>query len=264
MVKLAEIRKLDEKLIYQANNNSMMGKRGDISKSGYESYAEDILSWPISEEKKQSLLDKLYEKWSRLLEYEASHVSVAVAGPSKYNARKLDKADRILELSHEIYEWFCGLKEQIKQGTAEDNRKVYLKDMIDFCRKPDNPCDPTPFLAELASYDNAEFIRLYEEMYPDYKWRKNSTIVKLYEASKAGKVKEIKKEVFFQDDNLTAYTEGDRAYIKFILKPKRQLIVAMKSRGWWWNSRKAAWSTYLDKLDREWVSSISTRYASYV
>lgn len=57
---------------------------------------------------------------------------------------------------------------------------------------------------------------------------------------------------------------GDRAYIKFVMKPRQQLIVALKSRKWWWNGYEEAWSTYLDKLDREWVQSISTRYADYV
>ena len=75
---------------------------------------------------------------------------------------------------------------------------------------------------------------------------------------------EIKKEIFFEDENLTAYTEGDRAYIKFIMRPQRQLIVALKSRKWWWNSTKKAWSTYLNKLDKEWVSTISERYSKYI
>ena len=64
--------------------------------------------------------------------------------------------------------------------------------------------------------------------------------------------------------NLVAYTMGDRAFIKFVMKPRQQLIVALKSRKWWWNSNEEAWSTYLNKLDKEWVQSISTRYADYV
>ena len=117
---------------------------------------------------------------------------------------------------------------------------------------------------EFALYDNATFIKLYEEMYPEYKWRKNSTIAKLYQQSIAGELKEIKKEVFFEDENLTAFTEGDRVYIKFLMRPKRQLIVALKSRGWWWNSHKEAWSTCPNKLDKEWVASISEKYVQYI
>ena len=96
-------------------------------------------------------------------------------------------------------------------------------------------------------------MKLYDELYPTYKWRKNSTIAKLYAQAKAGTLKELKKEVFFEDENLTAYTYGDRAYIKFTLKPQPQLIFALKSRKWWWNSYESAWSTYLDKLDKDWV-----------
>lgn len=84
------------------------------------------------------------------------------------------------------------------------------------------------------------------------------------EFKKAAKLVEVKKEVFFEDENLTAFKEGDRIYIKFLMRPKRQLIIALKSRGYWWNSGKSAWSTYPDRLDKEWVGSISSRYGQYL
>ena len=68
----------------------------------------------------------------------------------------------------------------------------------------------------------------------------------------------------FQDDNLTAFKEGDRYYITFTLRPKQQLIVALKSRKWWWNAYKKAWSTYESKFNLEWVENISTQYKAYV
>ena len=46
--------------------------------------------------------------------------------------------------------------------------------------------------------------------------------------------------------------------------PQRQLIVALKRRKWWWNSSKQAWSTYLNRLDREWISNISKQYEKYI
>lgn len=259
-----EVKELDKDLVYRANYNSFGGKRGDISESEYKSYADRVLSWKISEEKKQSILDKLHEKWSEILKYEAQHVSVMVAGPARYNAKKLDKSDKILELSAKLSKWFEDLEDQVKAGHRKDDKAQSLLRMIEFCRRPGNPCNPTNHLAELAMYDNASFVRIYEELYPEYKWRKNSTIAKLYQKSLSGEIKEIRKEVFFEDENLTAYTEGDRVYIKFLMRPKRQLLVALKSRGWWWNSGKNAWSTYLDKLDREWVESISERYSQYI
>ena len=71
-------------------------------------------------------------------------------------------------------------------------------------------------------------------------------------------------DFFFEDENFVAYTEGDRAYIKFVMIPQRQLIVALKRRKWWWNSSKQAWSTYLNRLDREWISNISKQYEKYI
>lgn len=235
---MAVVKELDQSLINRANSNSIGGTRGNGSNAGYKKLADKILSWPISETKKQNLLDKLYQKYSEILKYEAQHVSVMVAGPARYNARRLDKSDRILSLYHDLSVWFEGLEEQIANRQVKDNsdKVKRLVERIEFCRKSDNPCNPTNDLAELALYDNQTFIRLYEEMYPEYKWRKNSTIAKLYQKSIAGELKEIRKEIFFEDDNFTAYTEGDRAYIKFVMRPKRQLHVALKSRGWWWNS----------------------------
>lgn len=258
------VKELDKGLVHQANYNSFGGKRGELSERGYKEYTEKVISWPISEEKKQSILDKLHKKWSELLRYEAQHVSVMVAGPAKYNSKKLDKSDKVFELSGEIHTWFKGLEDQVKKSVQKNDKAEKLLKMIEFCRKPNNPCDPTNSLAELAMYDNASFVRIYEELYPEYKWRKNSTIAKLYQKSLAGEIKEIRKEVFFEDANLTAYKEGDRVYIKFLMKPKRQLIVALKSRGWWWNTHQNAWSTYPEKLDEEWVRSISEKYKDYI
>lgn len=260
------VKELKPELINRSNSNSMSGTRGNGTNAGYKDLADKIQSWPISETKKQNLLDKLYQKYSEILNYEAQHVSVMVAGPARYNARKLDKSDRILSLYHELSEWIKGLEEQLERGQMKDNSdkvKELLK-MIEFCRESDKLCNPTNDLAELALYDNQAFIRLYEEMYPEYKWRKNSNIAKLYQKSIAGELKEIRKEVFFEDENFTAYIECDRAYIKFVMRPKRQLHVALKSRGWWWNSYQSAYSTYIDRVDKEWIATISTKYAQYI
>ncbi len=257
------IRPLDPSLVHQANMNSMGGKRGDLSVTSYEGYCERVLSWPISDEKKQKIVDQIYQKLSEQLRHEARHVSVMVAGPSGYNPKKLDHSDMILRLSAEFVEWFKDLEGQIQRPESEDIKRASLLRTIEFAdSRPE--LDPTASLAELAMVDNAKFIELFEAMQPKYRWRKNSNIYKLYLASKEGKVKEIRPEVFFENADLTAFTEGDRAYIRFTMKPARQLIVALKSRGWWWNSGKRAWSTYLDRLDKDWVAGISERYAKYI
>ncbi len=257
-----EIKELNKDLIHAANSNSFNGKRGELSASSYQGYAEEILNWSISDEKKEKLLNRLYNKWSELLKLESSHVSVIVAGPSKYNAKKLDKGDRILETSSEIYNWFKELKEQL-QESKEDDKVQKLLERIEFYDNA-KELDPTCRLAELATLDNQKFIELFEKLQDKYKWRKNSNIYKLYLKSKAGEVQETKKEVIFENTDYAAYIEGNRAYIKFTLKPQRQLIVALKSRKWWWNARQNAWSTYLDKLDKDWVSNLSNQYAKYI
>jgi len=259
---MPEIRPLNSDHIHQANYNSMGGTRGDSSARSYEIYCRKVLEWPVSDEKKQSILDNLHKKWSELLSHEARHVSWIVAGPARYNAKKLDHGDVILRLNSEFVEWFQDLEQQVEAGSRERDKRGRCLAMIERCEKLGE--NPMVYLASLAALDKEKFIALYEELQPKYKWRRNTRVAKLYEAAKAGTLKTITLETFFEDANFTAYTEGDRAYIRFLMRPKRQLLVALKSRGWWWNSSAGAWSTYLDRLDREWVATISTRYAQYL
>lgn len=260
-----KIKELDRNLIELANSHSFNGNRGDLRERAYKEYVEMILEWNISDTKKQKILDKLYTKNMELLSYEAQYVSVIVAGPAKYNAKKYDKGDKILELSHNLCVWIEEMEKQIKEfenNTTVDEETSYILSGIDRLYKLN--LNPTNKIMKLATINNEVFIKTYAKYEPIFKWRKNSNIYKLYQKSLNGEIKEIRKEIFFQDDNLTAYIEGDRAYIKFIMKPQRQLIVALKSRKWWWNSYKSAWSTYLSKLDKEWVSNISERYNKYI
>lgn len=59
----------------------------------------------------------------------------------------------------------------------------------------------------LATIDNKKFIEVYEQLQEKYKWRKNSNIYKLYQASINGEVKEIRKEIIYEDENFTSYIE---------------------------------------------------------
>ena len=258
------IRELDKSLIERANSVSFNGNRGDLRETSYKSYVEMILGWKISDEKKQTILDKLYDKNMEILRYEAQHVSVMVAGSARYNPKKFDKSDKILELGHNLCVWLEDLEKQISEFT-EDNNIDETKHLIQSINRIyELKLNPTDDIMKLAFVNNEAFIKVYEKYNEVFKWRKNSNIYKLYQKSLNGEVAEIKKEIFFEDENFTAYTEGDRAYIKFIMRPQRQLIVALKSRKWWWNSNKKAWSTYLNKLDKEWVSAISERYSKYI
>lgn len=218
-----EIHELRQDLIQRTNNNSFYN-RGTNTEQCYKAYANEVIEWPISEVKKQKILDNLYKKYSKILEYESQHVPVMVAGPAKYNSKRLDKSEQILKASHELSEWFEDLRKQVENAKKE----------------------------------------VYEQLQEKYKWRKNSNIYKLYQASINGEVKEIRKEIIYEDENFTSYIEGDRAYIKFTMKCKRQLIYALKKKGWWWNSYKSAWSTYLDRVNTEWIKNISEKYEEYL
>lgn len=259
-----EIKELDKRMIEIANSNSFNSNRGILRENSYKRYIEMVLNWNISDDKKQTILDKLYNKNMEILKYEAQHVSVMVAGPAKYNSKKLDKSDKILELSHNLCAWIEELEEQINEFKEDSNTDEAKELLIRIKRLYELKLNPTNDIMKLAFVNNEIFIKTYEKYNEVFKWRKNSNIYKLYKESLNGEINEIKKEIFFEDDNLTAFIEGDRAYIKFIMKPQRQLIVALKSRKWWWNSYKKAWSTYLEKLDKEWVSKISKKYAKYV
>ena len=85
-----------------------------------------LTSLDISGLKKLKILDKLYEKYSEILRLEARWVSVAVAGPAKYNSKKLDKSDQILEKSHYFYKWFDDLRKQVK-NSEEENKETKVK-----------------------------------------------------------------------------------------------------------------------------------------
>lgn len=257
------VKELNKDLVQQANFNSMGGTRGTQSEREYYAYANKILNWKISDEKKRNLLDKLYDKWSEMLRHEAQHVSVMVAGPARYNAKKLDHGDKILELSHNFCKWFDELERQLKQSSNRVDDVQRLIEMAEFADSRDE-LRPDNDLMELAVIVPDKFLELFERYQPKYKWRKNSNLYKLYEAAKSGKLVANTRETFFEDGNLTAYRYKDRAFIKFVMRPKRQLIIALKSRGWWWNSYESAWSTYLDKVDEEWVSGISAQYEKYI
>ena len=241
-----EIKELDKRMIEIANSNSFNSNRGILRENSYKRYIEMVLNWNISDDKKQTILDKLYNKNMEILKYEAQHVSVMVAGPAKYNSKKLDKSDKILELSHNLCAWIEELEEQINEFNEDSNTDEAKELLIKIKRLYELKLNPTNDIMKLAFVNNEIFIKTYEKYNEVFKWRKNSNIYKLYKESLNGEINEIKKEIFFEDDNLTAFIEGDRAYIKFIMKPQRQLIVALKSRKWWWNSYKKAWSTYLE------------------
>ena len=125
-----EIHELRQDLIQRTNNNSFYN-RGTNTEQCYKAYANEVIEWPISEVKKQKILDNLYKKYSKILEYESQHVPVMVAGPAKYNSKRLDKSEQILKASHELSEWFEDLRKQVENAKKDDSKEEKVKYIID-------------------------------------------------------------------------------------------------------------------------------------
>lgn len=259
-----EIKKLDECLINMANSVSFNGNRGRNREIAYESYANEIISWDISKEKKKDLLEQLYKKNMDVLRYEAAHVSMAVAGPARYNSKKLDKSDKVLELSSELYNWFERMKKQYNESQKMETEDQKIMRRIKNCIE--YGFNITKHLEELGKFNVEAFIKIYEKFYPEYKWRKNSNIYKMYKAAKEGKLEVKNEKILFQDENYRVYSKKDRIFIKFVFEIKNQLRFALKRKGFFWNSYEKAWSTYPYRYEqnKEWTENISEQYKCYI
>lgn len=262
---MLNIKELNKTQLQRANNVSFNNDRGDIREKIYKSCVNEILEWNISKAKKQKILDRLYQKNMEILKYEASFVSVIVAGPAKYNGEKRDiEADKIMELSSDFNVWFSNLEKQYKSFKKPSKEDSIKKKVAEIMQLHKLGLDIKNELIELSNIDNKKFIELFEKFNQIYKWKKNTIIYKVYIASKNGEIKEKKEEILFEDENFTAYLKNDRVFIKFVFKPQAQLKFALKKKGYWWNSREKSWSTYPSRLDMEWVKSISSKYEKYL
>jgi len=158
-----KVKDLDKGLIERANSVSFNGNRGDLRENSYKTYVEMMCNWKISDVKKQKLLDKLYDKSMEILRYEAQHVSVMVAGPAKYNPKKFDKSDKILELGHNFCIWLEELESQIKESEGDTNIDETKKLLEDIKRIYEINLNPTNDIMKLAYINNSVFIKTYEK-----------------------------------------------------------------------------------------------------
>ena len=138
-----KVKELNKELIEIANSHSFNGNRGDLREMSYKNDVSMIMDWDISDNKKQTILDKLYDKNMEILKYEAQFISVMVAGPARYNSKKFDKSDKILELSHNLCEWLENLKEQIDDFKKDDNRDETKEILSGIKRLMELNLDPT-------------------------------------------------------------------------------------------------------------------------
>lgn len=253
-----EIKELNTELIKSANSNSMSGKRGDTTNADYISYCEKVISWHLSERKTQKLLDKIYAYFSRSIALEASHVSVAVAGASNYNAKKLDKSDAILRTASDFCEWFHDLEDQINRKPVEW-RNFLMKEIT---WGVEGGYDVKRQWRQLAARYPMEFQTLYETLDERHHFAKTSVAYKIYHGIE--KVEEIKRITIFESPDYSVFSEAGYIYIRFRLKPSRQLIVALKSRKFTWYSDELAWRAPYDAERRNWACFLVDNYADYI
>lgn len=252
------IKDLDSKLIERANNHSLTGKRGEQEERDYQLYCKKAISWNLSERKTQKIINKIYTSFSEMLSLAAQHVSVAVAGGSNYNAKKLDKSDRALSASRDFAEWF---KELESQATAKPYSRItwLIKDII-MCVS--NDLSASKQWKELAGRSRKDFDILYSELDTKYSFKKASIPYKIYH--NMIDIPEIIQTPIYSDNDFEAYKENDEICIKFRMKPQRQLIVALKSRKFVWINSQEMWRAQATEQLELWTKSIAERYADYI
>lgn len=254
-----EIKKLDKELIKRANNNSFGGKRGDITEHDYEIYCQRVIEWNLSEKKTQKIVDKIYRYFSRSLALEAEHISIAVAGASNYNAKKLDKSDKILSNSAEFCEWF-------KEIESEANQKPFNK--VEWLKKEimwssiESSCSVTKQWRELAARSRDDFNKLYYAINKVKPFKKTSIPYKIY--NDLIKIEPISQKPIYADDDFCAYEEQGKICINFRMKPQRPLIVALRSRKFVWIAAEKIWRTNSTEELVEWSKTIATAYEKYI
>ena len=252
------IKELSAEQIERANNNSLGGKRGDLCRSDYESDCEKVMSWGFTEYKTQQLLDKVYAYHAKDLSLSAQHVSVAVAGGSNYNAKRLDKSAAILSNAADYCDWLEDIEAQATRKKFDEifnlTRSIMwgVRDGYNVNKE----------WKELAARSRKDFETLYEKLNAENEFKKSSTAYKLYH--NLIYVMPIKQATLYSDGDFSVVEEDGKIYIDFRLKPQRPLIVAMKSRRFYWNNHRCVWSANATDDLREWVKTIRDRYEQYI
>lgn len=273
-----KIPSLSAAAISTANSHSMFD-RGSHSNTDYQKYVKRIMAMDISDGKKQQLVNELHKRWSKLLSYEAAHVPWTVAGPARYNAKKLNKAEKIIQTGSEIAEWFDRMEKSVENSKRQyrDNSAVEAQRAEEWVRRVADgkvfygvvPQMVADALLKVAPHDPQRFAELYEEYDKQYHFRGNTNAAKLYKSVKAGTFQKAKPaEKLHETDNLNAYRKridaGERVFLKFTTRPKPQLVYALKRRGWHWNAYEQAWSVPAEKYDAGFVAGIDEQYKKYL
>lgn len=252
------IKELNKEQIKTANNNSFGGTRGDTTEHTYKLYCSKVIEWKLSERKTQMILDKVYQWFSKILSLDSQHISVMVAGASNYNT-KMDKGDKILQVSAEFSEWFKEIEEQATKKPY--SRIEWLVKSIIWGVGGDYSVNKE--WKELAGRSREDFEILYDELIKKYgEFKKTSIPYKI--KHNLIDVEQITQAPIYADDDFCVFKEQNYLFIDYRLKPQRPLIVAMKSRGFVWISSYSMWRGNATENNIEWVKTISEKYEQYI
>ena len=255
---MIQIKELNKEQIDRANMNSFGGQRGYISAHDYEVYCQRVISWKLSERKTQKILNRVYEYFSKSLSLESQHVSVAVAGASNYNAKRLDKSDKIFSNAAEFFEWFNDLEEQ---ATAKRySRIAWLVKEIIWGIGGDYPVNKQ--WKELAARSRKDFDILYDELSKKCEFKKTSIPYKIH--NNLLEIEPIEQTLIYEDEDFKVFEEQGKICIYFRMKPQRQMIVALKSRRFVWIAAHGLWKAPVTEELREWAKTIADRYEAYI
>ena len=185
-------------------------------------------------------------------------MSVAVAGAANYNAKRLDKSDKILQTASDFGQWFRDLE---KQATQKRYIRVYeLQKTI--TAGECNGFSVAKQWKELAARDRAAFEELYQALNEKTPFSKQSQAYKLYHRLSA--VEPIVTDVLYQDNDFKAYEERGKIFVEFRLSPAPQLKSALNGKRFVWNNAVLAWqATATDEL-REWVKTLAVKYEQWI
>lgn len=253
------IRELNQEQIKQANNSSFSGKRGDSTVNDYKEYCSRVVSWKLSEKKTQNILDKVYEYFARMLSLESQHVSVAVAGGSNYNAKRLDKSDKILSVSCGFVDWFREIEDEATK--KKYSRVEWLVKNIIWGVTGNYPVNKE--WKELAGRSREDFEILYDELEKrNGEFKKTTTPYKIHHG--LIEVEQITQAPIYADEDVCAYEEQGKICISFRMKPQRQVIVALKARKFVWVASHEVWKATATEELKEWAGTIHERYEQYL
>lgn len=253
---------LNKEHISRANENSHFN-RGDNTNKRYQSYLAEVDGWEIPEAKKEEIRSRVYKYFSRRIYLDAQYVPVTIAGPANYNSRRLDKSEQILRGACEFDEWFSRMREQARSVPRDVAYVGNLEWSIELSHTGQTCYSSVADKwRKLFRVNRAAFVALYDRLNQIKPFRKSSVAWKLYQQREDAPARGPRE--LFKDENLTVTASDGRVYLQFRMRPKPQLIFALKKRGYWWNSHVQAWSTYENRADKEWLEQITAEYKQYL